>query len=174
MVVLRIYSRLIEVVLSIVNSVHSVHYNVHSDTFCIHEMTIYTKSTNTTYPIFRDNLRTTGEHWARGVTWNSENRRADEEKTTESGDEQQHWPEREGSRQDEAENGEERRQPPARSRGSEQQIRKRREEAVRGRRGTTIAAEEWEKASRMGGEWGKSPSCENLTLPIAGVRNDGI
>ena len=91
-----------------------------------------------------------------------------------SGDEQQHWPEREGARQDEAENGEERRRPPARSRGSEQQIRRRREEAVRGRRGTTIAAKEWEKASRRGGEWGKSPSRENLTLPIVSVRNDVI
>ena len=34
------------------------------------------------------------------------NRRADEEKTTELGDEQQHRPEREGGRQGEEENGE--------------------------------------------------------------------
>ena len=68
------------------------------------------------------------------------NRRADEEKMTESGDEQQHRPEREGARQDEAENGEG---------GDRKRRRRRREEAVRGRRGTMIAVAE-EKAIGRG------------------------
>ena len=57
-----------------------------------------------------------------------------------------HQPEREGARQDEAENGEG---------GDWKRRSRRREEAVRGRRGTTIAAAE-EKAIGIG-KGGKKP-----------------
>ena len=65
----------------------------------------------------------------------------------ESGDEQQHRLEREGARQDEAENGE--------GGDRKRRRRRRREEAVRGRRGTTIVAVEEKAIGR--GKWGKKP-----------------